>query len=604
MIFALFCISSGQTITWNELESRTKKEVYQKYQDLFVWEKKDSYCHTGGNDGCEDLGTHAQWDIDGAFKRLNFFRYLTGLKPLVMSNDSSLINEEMQACNVLHKQDLIQHELNKDWKCYTKSAARAALNSDIYYFKGGACSAESIEGYMRDYGVDDLGHRRWLLYPHLHEFATGTYGKVSAVRVINFNTPHEEKELPPFIAYPSPGYFPSRFMANTWSFSGVMSNKGSSPNQMPKDTEASIVCDNKNISFDKVIDEQNSAMYPGYVRMTIKGELPQVGSKCTVVISSASMNTTWTYTVKSFDAEYFNPDEPEKTADPVITAPPEKTVEPTIDPTTTMSTYCVGNKKQCGDNLVDTSSIESYLQKTKMTDILIEIRASMSSIPLNQFLQHNVKVIGITSNQKPYVTFKKSGSPKKNTSQIIENIDFATVIDVSFENLTVLKTKFLSIITLKSNILTFDFPSLQNLIIKTAKIKTKLLNVKVDFVPIISFEPKKIIIAKKNTTGKLLDNSTVEISDSNATNVTIVSTKPVILKIERESMPNKLKPVVIDITGSSKKTVEFDGPWSLIDNYRDSITVISGGSSVEYGHTNDLQLGEKSSSPKDRKSVV
>lgn len=562
MIFALLCFSFSKTVTYRELEIRSRKDLQDQYKDLYSYWKKTGDCHTGGSSDCT-TGTHAQFDIDGTFKRVNFYRYLTGLKPTIQSTDTSLIDEEMKASMVLSKMGQLSHDLKPGMTCYSDAAKVGAASSNIYLSSGPACSTQSIDAYIRDTGVPTLGHRRWILYPHLHECASGLYQKASALRVMKFGTNYNEQDLPPFIAFPSPGFFPTKFLYETWSFSGVMSNKYGQPNSMPKDTEASIVCDNKTIPFTKEIDVSNTAMYPGYVKMTLnKADIPKAGQKCTVTLTSKSMDTTWTYSMNPFDIDTYNPGDLD--------------VEPTEQ-----TTYCIGTKDNCGMYLVSTDQIGSYLQNTKANDITIEVRQNAATIPLNQFLAHNVNVVGYTAT-KPTVTFNTPGTPKKGTTQKIENIMFSTTVsEISFDSLEMVKTGFSSAVSLKPNTLKSDFDTILALSSSSSTLKTPLLKLNVDFKAVISFDSNtQITVIKKSASGKLLADQSIIIKDESATNVDIISTQPFVLKVDANSPPKNIKKVNIDVSSSPEKVIEFEGAWNQVTNSKDSLIVQSGDTPV------------------------
>ncbi len=136
----------------------------------------------------------------------------------------------------------LSHTPPTSWNCYTNAGAAAAGQSNIYLGMGGGLrysqDADILIGWLTDVDnlvANNIGHRRWLLYPFL---ATVSYGRVAgryqttnradaaSIKVIN-SAQNTAGPLPDFVAYPFEDY-PARYFntAALLSF-GVIANKSS-----------------------------------------------------------------------------------------------------------------------------------------------------------------------------------------------------------------------------------------------------------------------------------------------------------------------------------------------------------------------------------------
>lgn len=136
----------------------------------------------------------------------------------------------------------LSHAPPTSWNCYTAAGATAAGQSNIYLGMGGGLrysqDADILIGWLTDVDnlvMNNIGHRRWLLYPFL---ATVSYGRVAgryqtsnradaaSIKVIN-SAQNTAGPLPDFVAYPYQDY-PARYFntAALLSF-GVIANKSS-----------------------------------------------------------------------------------------------------------------------------------------------------------------------------------------------------------------------------------------------------------------------------------------------------------------------------------------------------------------------------------------
>nr|WP_269141211.1 CAP domain-containing protein [Sphingomonas sp. IC-56] len=157
---------------------------------------------------------------------LNDIRARHGLPPV--SYASAEEAAEMQSSLMMAANGQLSHTPPASWLCYTNLGATAAGNSNIYLGYGGGLrysqDADIMIGWLTDVDnliANNIGHRRWLLYPFLSSVA---YGRVAgpyvtnaradgaSIKVIN-STQNTAGPLPDFVAYPYQDY-PARYYAN------------------------------------------------------------------------------------------------------------------------------------------------------------------------------------------------------------------------------------------------------------------------------------------------------------------------------------------------------------------------------------------------------
>ena len=299
-----------QIIEFPELERRNPDDICQEYQNNYVW-KKTGECYTPGQD-CT-YGTHSKEDIEWTGKRVNFFRKLTGLSTIPLTQNSEFLNYVNQASLVMDKNNVFSHKLNDETlKCWTKAAQTGAANSNIYWSSGPACSTNSITSYIDDSNTDSLGHRRWILNPPLNQVVSGVAGSYSALLIMEEGVKNGKDTISKFLAYPPPGPVPSDLIFQFWSFSrNYTEPRSEEHNKMPDDTKVKIKCNDTVKTLTPSLQGSNSVMYPAMAKFS-PGDVP-AGTYCKVVVSSDSLDIEWRYTVLSIKcvngkAENVNPD--------------------------------------------------------------------------------------------------------------------------------------------------------------------------------------------------------------------------------------------------------------------------------------------------------
>ncbi|MCA9520828.1 MAG: CAP domain-containing protein [Myxococcales bacterium] len=176
--------------------------------------------------GC-DPGSISQGSIDDAIRRINLYRWLVDLPPLVEDPSLSALT---QACAVLQANNdgpsntVNPHSPPANWTCYTEDGKSGSGASNISW--GVSHPADTISQYIADQGTASLGHRLWIISPGLNKtgigLATGSGKWGVASCLYTFAGTGTTKV--DFVAFPAPGLFPIQAMkppgynVATWSF--------------------------------------------------------------------------------------------------------------------------------------------------------------------------------------------------------------------------------------------------------------------------------------------------------------------------------------------------------------------------------------------------
>lgn len=148
--------------------------------------------------------------------RVSYFRNMTGLPSITLSPSN---NNFQNAALMMAANGQLSHSPPSSWKCYTAEGAGGAGASNLAL---GTNGPDAIDLYMQDWGSNNaaVGHRRWILLPTQTSMATGDVPGSNSLGVFMGGGPRPSD--PAFVAWPSPGYFPSDILpngSNRWSFS-------------------------------------------------------------------------------------------------------------------------------------------------------------------------------------------------------------------------------------------------------------------------------------------------------------------------------------------------------------------------------------------------
>jgi len=284
-----------------------KKEAIQLYRDMYAGTRIEEIPWNGSVKAC-DPGKLSENILEKAEKRINYFRYATGLNPIRLSADFN--TKAQHAALMMTANGQISHRPTENWKCFTQTGFEGAMNSNL-----GIADFENfpeisfVTGFILDYGPinHSLGHRKWLLNSRTETMGYGATGRHEIIYVTGVRT-DAQPEVPEFIAYPPAGYFPYSLIFEKWSFAIPNGKETDFKNArvemldgMGKKLATKILSREDPWYYDRTLVWQASDLFSADEIKFIKNHLPEKGyldQPITVRISQVLVNS------KKKDFEY------------------------------------------------------------------------------------------------------------------------------------------------------------------------------------------------------------------------------------------------------------------------------------------------------------
>lgn len=186
---------------------RTMAEVCEQWRAGHVENASPPWI--AGSGMC-DPGMLSSVAIDDTIRRVNLFRWLAGLGPVV--NNAGEHAAQQECAVMMTANSALDHMPPSSWDCYTSGGAAAAGRSNLAL--GVRSSPQSIDLYMDDSGVSSLGHRRWVLNGPLGRVGIGFAGNAQCLSVFDGSGSSDRA----WTSYPNPGPAPIETSSALWSF--------------------------------------------------------------------------------------------------------------------------------------------------------------------------------------------------------------------------------------------------------------------------------------------------------------------------------------------------------------------------------------------------
>ena len=174
-------------------------------------------------------GTNALSFQQAALRRINWFRAMAG-EPANVVYNSTYNSEAQQMAVMISKNNQLNHNPPTSWLCYTADGASVATGNQAYGYNG----AEAISGYIWDFGAgnNEVGHRRWILYPQEQIMGTGDVPPTGASYLAANLTYVFDSSIggtrpatrQPYVAWPPEGFVPYPVVYPYWSFALTNAN--------------------------------------------------------------------------------------------------------------------------------------------------------------------------------------------------------------------------------------------------------------------------------------------------------------------------------------------------------------------------------------------
>ncbi len=177
-------------------DPRSAANVCRRWRDDRADRREGTW--TGGSPVSCNAGSLDIVGLENTLRQVNLFRWLAELPPVALDPDK---NSAAQACALaMDANDDIEHDIPATWRCRTELAAQAAQLSNL----ATAAAVEAVDLYMDDEGIQNLGHRRWILNNALGPIGVGSTRDFSCLHVIGGSGFAPNR----WVAWPPPGYVP------------------------------------------------------------------------------------------------------------------------------------------------------------------------------------------------------------------------------------------------------------------------------------------------------------------------------------------------------------------------------------------------------------
>lgn len=191
---------------------RTEQEVCGRWMSDYA-KRAQAQWQVEPADDC-DWGVLHPEVVEDAQRRLNLFRWLVGLGPVGIAESAQKITQACATTLAATNRGL-SHSLDSSYTCYTPEAKQGAGSSNLA--QGVRAPADSVDLYVGDRGVSSLGHRRWVFNPPMGLTGFGQRGSYSCMHSFDSS----QASSADYVAYPAPGFFPTRALLGQWSFSSA-----------------------------------------------------------------------------------------------------------------------------------------------------------------------------------------------------------------------------------------------------------------------------------------------------------------------------------------------------------------------------------------------
>jgi hypothetical protein len=191
-------------------ETRTAEEMCARWRDDRI--ERATTPWVAGATMC-DPGSVPADAVEDTLRRVNLYRWLTGLPPVTEAED---MRAAVQSCALLMSVNgALDHSPPTTWTCYTAEGAAGAASSNLSL--GSSSAADGIDLFMVDRGVPSLGHRRWILNGPLGRVGIGYARRGSGASCLGvFDRSGSSSR--DWTAYPNAGFAPRATAGADWSF--------------------------------------------------------------------------------------------------------------------------------------------------------------------------------------------------------------------------------------------------------------------------------------------------------------------------------------------------------------------------------------------------
>ena len=187
----------------------TRDAAVEAYRSVVADERVDAGW-TGSVEGCV-VGTESQASLDATLHTVNTLRSFAGIGDVTF--DPTLNHRALAAALMMLAANDLSHTPGPTWPCYSDDGAYAAARSNLFL---GLSGASAMVGFLDDEGIEELGHRRWVIDPAAQVFGSGSTGATNALTVFS-DAPPATVPAGTQVAWPPNGFVPRQWIFRDWS---------------------------------------------------------------------------------------------------------------------------------------------------------------------------------------------------------------------------------------------------------------------------------------------------------------------------------------------------------------------------------------------------
>jgi hypothetical protein len=212
----------GQPVTGGfAVNTGSREETRQFYNGLYPVSDNVPQGSTADASSCTP-GHNTNPFVQAELIRLNWFRAMAGVPAAVRLNPIDNWGSQQMAI-IQSANNVLDHHPTNTYTCYNTFAASYAGGDQAL----GADGAAATTLFIWDYGAnnDEVGHRRWLLYPQEQVMGfgdvpgAGTHAAANLTFVFDpANAATRPATRQPYVAWPPEGFVPYQVVFPYWSF--------------------------------------------------------------------------------------------------------------------------------------------------------------------------------------------------------------------------------------------------------------------------------------------------------------------------------------------------------------------------------------------------
>ncbi len=206
--------------------------IRAKFKEYSTWSVGNIYEYTPNVGRPFRAGRMTDQALTAGLNRTKFVRYLAGVSEDI-EMDPALHNQAQHGAVLIAAHGRLSHTPPRPSgmdDSFYQMGYKSTTTSNIHHTIGARGTLiESVMSFMDDSdetNIDRVGHRRWILNPQLKKVAFGQADiggeqPQTFITMQVFDTSGPSTTRDSFVAWPSPGYFPSQFFgpSQAWSIS-------------------------------------------------------------------------------------------------------------------------------------------------------------------------------------------------------------------------------------------------------------------------------------------------------------------------------------------------------------------------------------------------